>query len=426
MLELIRDLGAQQGRQPDPVVAPAARRRIHLRPRRRDRQGRRSRRRARSTSSRARPAACSRCASRATCRPFIDALPGRRHGVPRDRRGRHARVRARAAPARPATISAASASWRAQAGVQVRHLRPSVPTLEDVFAQRGGRDDEPDSRSELSPLRRRQARRRAAPGRSSPAPASARMLAQARVPRPAARSPGSRSSSARSRSTSVTNYPQAAHVLAPTREMFREFLEQQGFFVFFITIYVGAGLIANDRRANALQIYLSKPLLRIGVHRRQAGGARRVPAARHAGCRRCCCSCCRSCSPAASPSSSNNLFLFPAITLAALLQALRRVVHDAGAVVAVEEQPLRRASSTPASSSSPRRSTACLRSSPASTRVAWISITANLDAGHRRRSSGRRRATRRRWPCRCSCSSAWSSLSISVLERRVRGVEVVT
>ena len=41
-------------------------------------------------------------------------------------------------------------------------------------------------------------------------------------------------------------------------------------FVFFITIYVGAGLIANDRRANALQIYLSKPLTRVGVHRRQA------------------------------------------------------------------------------------------------------------------------------------------------------------
>ena len=33
-------------------------------------------------------------------------------------------------------------------------------------------------------------------------------------------------------------------------------------FVFFITIYVGAGLIANDRRANALQVYLSKPLTR--------------------------------------------------------------------------------------------------------------------------------------------------------------------
>jgi len=32
--------------------------------------------------------------------------------------------------------------------------------------------------------------------------------------------------------------------------------------VFLIAVYVGAGLIANDRRANALQIYLSKPLSR--------------------------------------------------------------------------------------------------------------------------------------------------------------------
>ena len=32
--------------------------------------------------------------------------------------------------------------------------------------------------------------------------------------------------------------------------------------MFFVTVYVGAGLIANDRRANALQIYLSKPLTR--------------------------------------------------------------------------------------------------------------------------------------------------------------------
>ena len=57
------------------------------------------------------------------------------------------------------------------------------------------------------------------------------------------------------------NYPQAS-MLAPTAETFRQFLEQQDFFVFIITIYVGSGLIANDRRANALQIYLSKPLMR--------------------------------------------------------------------------------------------------------------------------------------------------------------------
>lgn len=51
-----------------------------------------------------------------------------------------------------------------------------------------------------------------------------------------------------------------ASFLAPKGETFREFLDQQGLFVFFVTIYVGAGLIANDRRANALQLYLSKPM----------------------------------------------------------------------------------------------------------------------------------------------------------------------
>jgi ABC-2 type transport system permease protein len=59
-----------------------------------------------------------------------------------------------------------------------------------------------------------------------------------------------------------TNFSQVAF-LAPTAQTFREYLEQQSIFVFFITIFVGAGLIANDRRANALQIYLSKPLTRL-------------------------------------------------------------------------------------------------------------------------------------------------------------------
>ena len=59
----------------------------------------------------------------------------------------------------------------------------------------------------------------------------------------------------------AANFSQASF-LAPKAETFREFLGQQGVFVFFVTIYVGAGLIANDRRANALQVYLSKPLTR--------------------------------------------------------------------------------------------------------------------------------------------------------------------
>jgi ABC-2 type transport system permease protein len=60
----------------------------------------------------------------------------------------------------------------------------------------------------------------------------------------------------------AANVPQASF-LVPTPQTFREYLDQQSIFVFFITIYVGSGLIANDRRANALQIYLSKPMTRV-------------------------------------------------------------------------------------------------------------------------------------------------------------------
>ena len=60
----------------------------------------------------------------------------------------------------------------------------------------------------------------------------------------------------------AANFPQTEALLPVNAKLFRDFLEQQDFFVFLITIYVGAGLIALDRRANALQIYLSKPLMR--------------------------------------------------------------------------------------------------------------------------------------------------------------------
>ena len=60
-----------------------------------------------------------------------------------------------------------------------------------------------------------------------------------------------------------TNFSQVASLLTVTAERFRTFLEwQQKLPVFIITVWVGAGLIANDKRANALQIYLSKPLTR--------------------------------------------------------------------------------------------------------------------------------------------------------------------
>ena len=60
----------------------------------------------------------------------------------------------------------------------------------------------------------------------------------------------------------AANFPQMA-IISPSPQLFRDFLDQQGVFVFFITIFTGAGLISNDLRANALQIYQSKPLDRI-------------------------------------------------------------------------------------------------------------------------------------------------------------------
>jgi ABC-2 type transport system permease protein len=60
----------------------------------------------------------------------------------------------------------------------------------------------------------------------------------------------------------TTNFSQLS-ILATNAKTFRDFLEFQELWIFFVTIYVGAGLIAADRRANALQIYLSKPLTRL-------------------------------------------------------------------------------------------------------------------------------------------------------------------
>jgi ABC-2 type transport system permease protein len=60
----------------------------------------------------------------------------------------------------------------------------------------------------------------------------------------------------------VTMYPTVSQMAPVDARLFQSFLEQQGSIMFFVTLWAGAGLIANDRQANALQIYLSKPLLR--------------------------------------------------------------------------------------------------------------------------------------------------------------------
>jgi len=220
----------------------------------------------------------------------------------------------------------------------------------------------------------------------------------------------------------TANYPQVA-MFAPTAETFRQFLEQQDFFVFVVTIYVGAGLIASDRRANALQIYLSKPLMRTEYIFGKAAilfafllFVTLVPAllllvlqVLFAG---------------SFAFLKKNLFLFPAITVAAILQAIL-------------------ATFTMLALSSLSKSSryvgilyagiifftaaiyGAMLAITGSTRLSWLSLGANLtqvvDVIFRLKP---RYATP--WPVSLIVIIGLVALSISVLERRVRGVEVVT
>jgi ABC-type transport system involved in multi-copper enzyme maturation permease subunit len=220
----------------------------------------------------------------------------------------------------------------------------------------------------------------------------------------------------------ASNFPQAA-ILAPTAETFRQFLEQQDFFVFVVTIYVGAGLIANDRRANALQIYLSKPLMRAEYIAGKAGVlffflmlVTFVPGifllfvqVMFAG---------------TFSFVKNNLFLFPAITVASLLQ----VIVATFTMLALS------------SLSKSSRYVGILYAGiifftlaiygvmvaiTGSTKLSYLSVTASLaqvmDVVFRIKP---RYATP--WPVSLTVIIGLVALSISVLERRVRGVEVVT
>lgn len=218
------------------------------------------------------------------------------------------------------------------------------------------------------------------------------------------------------------NYPQAS-ILAPSAETFRQFLEQQGFFVFVITVYVGAGLIANDRRANALQIYLSKPLMRseyilgkFAVLFSFLLLVTLVPALLLL--------LLKVVFDGNFVFLRNNLFLIPAITIGALLQVLL-------------------ASFTMLALSSLSKSSryvgilyvgitfftgaiyGALYAITGSTRVSWISIGANVDqvvdVVFRLKP---RYATP--WQVSLLVIFGLIAVSISILERRVRGVEVVT
>jgi ABC-2 type transport system permease protein len=114
--------------------------------------------------------------------------------------------------------------------------------------------------------------------------------------------------------------PQMASFAQTNPQTFRNFLNGQGFFVFLITIVLG-GLIADDRRANALQLYLSKPVTRIEYILGKAApllililGLTLVPAL--------CLIVLQIVFSGSVSFLANNLFLLPAITLASLVRAL--------------------------------------------------------------------------------------------------------
>jgi ABC-2 type transport system permease protein len=60
----------------------------------------------------------------------------------------------------------------------------------------------------------------------------------------------------------VTRFPQANQILPVDGRLFGELLGWQALFTMFITIFGGAGLIANDLRTGAILVYLSRPLTR--------------------------------------------------------------------------------------------------------------------------------------------------------------------
>ena len=221
----------------------------------------------------------------------------------------------------------------------------------------------------------------------------------------------------------VANYPQAEAIVGVKPEMFRDFLNQQGVFVFFTTIYVGAGLIAADRRANALQIYLSKPLLRMEY----VGGKLLVLATFLLSITLLPALFLILAQMAFTGSVQfiwNNLFIVPAVILSSMIQVLV-------------------ASFTMLALSSLSNSTRyvallytgaiffteamfnAMRVITNSTRVAWVSITANLNQVV---DVIFRIPPRYETPVVVSVIVLLALLvvSVSVLERRVKGVEVVS
>jgi len=218
------------------------------------------------------------------------------------------------------------------------------------------------------------------------------------------------------------NYPQVS-IVAVTPKLFRDFFGWQDFFVFIITVYVGAGLIANDRRANALQIYLSKPLARSEYILGKAAvliafllSITLVPAmlllllqVLFSG---------------SFDFIRKNLFLIPAIGTASLLQALL-AAFTMLALSSLSKSARFVAIMYAGIIFFTLAIFGVLSAITASTRLSWVALGANLQqvTDVIFRQTPRYQTP---WQVSLIVTLALIALSISVLERRVRGVEVVT
>ncbi len=218
------------------------------------------------------------------------------------------------------------------------------------------------------------------------------------------------------------NFP-SMDMIAPSPQTFRDFFDQQAFFVFVVTLYVGAGLIANDRRANALQIYLSKPLTRaeyvagkLAVLMAFLLFVTWVPAmlllflqAMFAG---------------STAFLRENLFLIPAMTIFAFLQvllasftmlALSSLSNSARFVGMLYAGALLFSEAI----------FQTLRGVTGSTGVSWVSFSANLaQVGDVVFRMEPRYSTP--WGVSLLAVMVLLGVSVWILDRRVRGVEVVT
>lgn len=221
----------------------------------------------------------------------------------------------------------------------------------------------------------------------------------------------------------VTMYPPAGQFVPVDVSMFVQFMDWQDMFVFFVTVFVGAGLIAADRRANALQIYLSKPLLRMEY----IGGKLAILGA----------------FLAFITIVPGLLLIVLQVALAGNLEFLKSNLHVIPAVVLASLARIVVSAVTMlalSSLSKSRRYVAILyagvfffteaiygvmRVITGSSRVAWISVSANLDNVT---DVMFRQTPRYDAPVIVSVLVLLGLLvvSISVLERRVRGVEVVS